>query len=145
MKTPRCSSSVKLQRTKLFFGLITIFLGIMISSTATAHSSTKPIFVGALPTIEIVPAFSIDTLIERLKSTKAIGLFTKLALKDDVEDLMENIRKADPKSDLSKSRSEFDGLVLKTLTLLDDKDPTLAEDIYVARDQIWQSIIEDKT
>ena len=139
-----CSSPVKFRRDTLIAMILVFLSGIMINTTSSAHCGTTPVYVGSLPAIEL-PAFNIETLIDRLKKTKAIGLFTKLALKGDVDDLLGDIQKVGTTNKLDNIRSQFDGLVLKTLTLLDDKDPTLAEDIYISREQIWQSIIEDKT
>ena len=89
--------------------------------------------------------FNLDILIARLKETDALGVFTKLALKGDVEEIIEMAHEYQSLAalpELQSAREQFDGLVLKTITLLNDKDPNLAADIYQARDLVWESILE---
>ena len=89
--------------------------------------------------------FNLDILITRLKETDALGVFTKLALKGDVEEIIEMAHEYQSLAALPKLQSvreRFDGLVLKTITLLNDKDPDLAADMYQARDLVWESILE---
>ena len=89
--------------------------------------------------------FNLDILIVRLKETDALGVFTKLALKGDVEEIIEmahEYKSLTALPELQSVREQFDGLVLKTITLLNDKDPDLAADMYQARDLVWQSILE---
>ena len=96
--------------------------------------------------------FNIDVLIERMKQTDAIGVISKLSLKNQVDDLLEqasDIKGKEPAADTSKQKSqlreEFEGLILKTVTLLNKgEDFTLAEDIYLAREELWKSIMENK-
>jgi len=89
-----------------------------------------------------------NELKERLRSTDAIGFFTKLAIRNDIVDLMDKIKKY-RKSSLLKSkmkeiRSSFDGLLLKIIALLRD-DPKLSRDLYVGRKSIWESLLEVKS
>lgn len=95
---------------------------------------------GAHPT-----PLDIDQLITRLKGTKAIGVLTKLALKGDVEKIVRQTAlhsKNQASQELSELRERFEGLVLKTIALLGEKDPILAQDIYQARHLVWQSMLE---
>ncbi|MGH8615094.1 MAG: hypothetical protein ACREYF_24495 [Gammaproteobacteria bacterium] len=89
--------------------------------------------------------FDLDMLTERLKQTSAIGVFTKLAINADATDLIDAVKKyrklAILQAKLAEIRSRFDGLVMKILALLED-DLQLARDIYVAREQIWSSLLE---
>jgi hypothetical protein len=76
---------------------------------------------------------------DRLKSTHAIGVFTKLSLKNQVDDLLAqfrafHVRKAPP---LSELRQRYDGLLLKVLSLLQDGDPSLAAEISGSREALW--------
>ncbi len=92
------------------------------------------------------PTFNFDGLIERLKQTDAIGTITKLVLKSDADDLLEyaaGYRRSKSPTQLSTLRARYDGLILKVVTLL-EKDPTLATDIYRAREQVWLHLLEDK-
>ena len=96
--------------------------------------------------------FNIDVLIERMKGTNAIGVISKLSLKNQVDDLLEqasDIKVKESAEDLSQRKSalreEFEGLILKTVALLNKgEDFTLAEDIYLAREELWKSIMENK-
>lgn len=84
---------------------------------------------------------------ERLKNTDAIGFFTKLAIRNDIVDLMDKIKKYRKKSllkiKMKEIRSSFDGLLLKIIALLRD-DPILSRDLYVGRESIWESLLEVK-
>ena len=96
--------------------------------------------------------FNIDTLIERMKQTSAIGVISKLSLKNKVDDLLEQaeeLKAEQSNSDNSQQklalREDFEGLILKTVALLNKgEDFTLAEDIYLAREELWKSIMENK-
>lgn len=94
------------------------------------------------------PVFDIDVLIERVKETDAVGVFTKLSLKNQIDDLLEHaaeVNQSPAPENVEKLRNEFEGLLLKTVTLLNNgEDYTLAEDIYLAREQLWKSIMENK-
>lgn len=94
---------------------------------------------------EPVSQVSMDQLIERLKNTDAIGFLTKLALRSDVMDLKDDVIRYRQEGKLSEYRaqlrSRFDGLVLKLMTLL-EKDPSLSQDIYVARESLWKNLLE---
>jgi hypothetical protein len=94
------------------------------------------------------PAISLDELIERLKNTEAIGLFTKLAIRSDVLDFKSSIDDYRKKGELERYvghlRDHFDGLVLKILALL-ERDPVLSKDIHHARESIWKSFLEAKS
>ena len=90
--------------------------------------------------------FDMDALIERLKASQAIGVFTKLALRSDALDLMDMVkayRRDNKRMKLDEIRARFDGLLLKVLALLDD-DPVLSGDISLAREGIWKSLLEVK-
>jgi len=91
--------------------------------------------------------FDMDVLIARVKKTDAIGVFSKLALRSDALDLMGMVKawqRHVKKLSLDDVRSQYDGLLLKILALLND-DPALSRDISMAREQIWQSLLEVKT
>ena len=108
------------------------------SATQDAQTATKP----------APPQLDIDTLIERLKQTSAIGVLTKLVLRSNVNDLIDEVKrykrsKATQKQ-LDRIKAHFNGLLLKVLALLDE-DPKLAQDIQCARDSLWHHLMEVKT
>ena len=109
--------------------------------------------VQAMPKVAAVPAapqlspapLDFKSLAARLRETKAIGVFTKLALKNEVDDLVDRFRayhKRQGTATLAELRRNYDMLLLKVLSLLQDSDPPLARDIVKSRAAIW-SILED--
>ena len=86
------------------------------------------------------PALDLAGLEQRLRDTHAIGVFTKLSLKNQVDDLLGAFRafhggRAQPP--LAELRQRYDLLLLKVLTLLQDGDPPLASAISASREAIW--------
>jgi hypothetical protein len=82
----------------------------------------------------------LTSLETRLKETKAIGVMTKIALKNQVDDLLNQFRAfyaGKLKTTLAELRRPYDLLVLKVLSLLQDSDPSLAEAIVASREAIW--------
>jgi hypothetical protein len=91
------------------------------------------------------PALDLNSLKERLKDTRAIGVFTKLSLKNQVDDLLGQLRAFHAKkaaTSLAELHQRYDLLLLKVLSLLQDGDPSLAAAISQSRDSIW-SILSD--
>jgi len=90
---------------------------------------------------------NLKILKQRLRKTAAIGFFTKLAIRNDLVDLIDKIKKYRKQSmlgeNLNEVRASFDGLLLKLIALLDD-DPDLSRDLYVGREMIWKSLLEEK-
>ena len=94
----------------------------------------------ALAKQEGPPPLDLKSLEARLRETKAIGVFTKLTLKNQVDDLLERFRsyyQGGVKSTLAELRRSYDLLVLKVLALLQDADPPLAVAIASSRESIW--------
>ena len=111
-------------------------------------SSVKP---GALPSTTPssekpgAPPLDLTALETRLKETKAIGVFTKITLKNQVDDLLNQFRahyQGRAQTTLVQLRQPYDRLLLKVLSLLQDGDPELARAIVTSRETIW-SILAD--
>jgi len=86
------------------------------------------------------PPLDIAALEQRLKETHAIGLFTKLSLKNQVDDLLAQFKahyRGNGAPPLSALRERYDLLMLKVLSLLQDGDPALAKTIGSSREAIW--------
>jgi hypothetical protein len=86
------------------------------------------------------PTLNLADLEQRLRETRAIGVFTKLSLKNQVDDLLKSFRALyrDPsKRPSAELRQRYDGLLLKVLSLLQDGDPPLAAAIASSREAIW--------
>src|SRR3970040_1363653 len=81
--------------------------------------------------------FDIKELVDRLRATKAIGFFTKLALKDQIDDLLGKFRcypAGTCDAPLPTLREEFNLLLMKVLSLLQDNDPDLFRTLAGGRD-----------
>src|SRR2546425_3501751 len=92
-----------------------------------------------------VPTLDLKSLEKRLRETKAIGVFTKLSLKNQVDDLLSQFRafhQGKGGSKLTELRQSYDLLMMKVLSLLQDSDPSLARDIVTSREALW-SLLAD--
>jgi len=72
-------------------------------------------------------------------------VFTKLSLKNQVDDLLEQFRtfhQGRGKAALAKLRQQYDLLLLKVLALLQDKDPALAREISTSREALWNLLAD---
>jgi hypothetical protein len=86
------------------------------------------------------PTLNLADLEQRLRDTHAIGVFTKLSLKNQVDDLLSAFRtlyKGPDKHPSAELRQRYDLLLLKVLSLLQDSDPSLASAISSSREAIW--------
>ena len=95
---------------------------------------------------EAPPPLDLKSLEQRLKETNAIGVMTKLSLKNQVDDLLEQFRdyyQGRLKTTLAELRRPYDLLLMKVLSLLQDGDPALAKAIYASREPIW-AILSDR-
>jgi hypothetical protein len=107
---------------------------------ATATATAKQESIAAPAAKPTAPPLNLTTLVERLKGTNAIGVLTKITLKNQVDDLLDEFRayyKGQLRTKLADLRRSYDMLVLKVLSLLQDSDPSLAAAIAASRDAIW--------
>jgi hypothetical protein len=83
----------------------------------------------------------------QLKETKAIGLFTKIALKNQVDDLLDQFRKyyqGRSQTNMMELRQSYNLLLLKVLSLLQNKDEKLATEVVSSREAIWDLLSDPK-
>ena len=83
----------------------------------------------------------------RLRQTKTIGVLTKLAVKNQADDLLEKFRAYHARqgtATLPELRKAYDTLLLKVLSLLQDSDPPLAHDIVQSRTAIWDILADPR-
>jgi hypothetical protein len=115
------------------------------NSAAPTAPETKPA-VAAAPSAPPKPApLDLNSLEQRLKDTRAIGVFTKLSLKNQVDDLLSELRdfhKGSAKMSQSVLRQKYDLLIIKVLSLLQDGDPPLAMAISSSREAIWGILMD---
>ena len=99
----------------------------------------------APPKPPAAPPLDLNALEKRLKDTQAIGVFTKLTLKNQVDDLLAQFEAhhgGANRTTLAELRQPYDLLIIKVLSLLQDRDARLANDIVQSREAIW-SILSD--
>jgi len=109
-----------------------------IPKSAATKTPTAP---AAAVTLDLV------ALEERLKATKAIGIFSKIALKNQVDDLMKQFRDHyDGKNSITMTelRRSYDLLMMKVLSLVQNHDQTLASAIASSRAAIWDLLADPK-
>ena len=114
-----------------------------------------PVLKGAAPIAPAVaasrvaaaaPALDLEALKARLRATKAIGVFTKLSLKNKVDDLMKQFTEhyQGSKPPLADLRLSYDLLMMKVLSLLQDSDQALAAEVVSSREAIWALLADEK-
>ncbi len=102
------------------------------------RSVTKEDSFSVTRTLE--PPLDVAGLKARLRDTHAIGAFTKLALKNQVDDLLKRFRahyQSGQKTGVALLQQPYDMLVLKVLCVVQDSDPSLARTISGSREAIW--------
>ena len=83
---------------------------------------------------------TLDLAAQERLSTKAIGVFTKLSLKNKVDDLLDHFREhyqGKPTPTMAELRQSYDLMMMKVLSLLQDDDQPLAASIVSSREAIW--------
>ncbi|MEO8465695.1 MAG: hypothetical protein ABI640_10175 [Gammaproteobacteria bacterium] len=84
-------------------------------------------------------------LTQRLRDTSAIGIFTKLSLKNQVDDLLAEFRgfyKGQAKVPLADLRQRYELLLLKVVSVLQDADQPLASAVASSREAIWKILAD---
>jgi len=107
---------------------------------AKAPAEPAPKKEAAVPPAPKPAALDVAALEKRLKDTSAIGVFTKLTLKNQVDELLGKFRayyKGELKTNLAQLRQPYDLLIIKVLSLLQDGDPALARAVADSREAIW--------
>ena len=105
------------------------------ATAATAAAAALPPSKAATP-----PPLDLKGLEQRLRDTRAIGLFTKLSLKNQVDDLLAQFKafhEGQSGVALGQLRQKYELLLMKVVTLLQDGDPALASAVSSSREAIW--------
>lgn len=87
----------------------------------------------------------IKQLTARLRASKAIGFFTKLALKNEIDDLLDKFRQYHGRigeASLEGLREQFNLLFLKVISLLQDNDLELFRILAGARETLWNKLAD---
>lgn len=109
-------------------------------SAAPAAPAPKKEAMATPPAKPAAPQLDLASLEQRLKDTEAIGIMTKLTLKNQVDELLgrfEAHHDGTNKASLNELRQPFDLLMMKVLSLLQDRDASLAGAIATSREAMW--------
>jgi hypothetical protein len=121
------------------------------TAAASAPIAPAPVAAGATASVPTPPPapstpkpqLDFKALEQRLRNTSAIGVFTKLSIKNQVDDLLKAFRgyhagRTPPTLDDLHQR--YDGLLLKVVSLVQNDDPDLASSISASRSAIWERL-----
>lgn len=115
----------------------------ILAASAAVTASSPP----AKPPVAAAPTLDLKSLEQRLRDTDAIGLFTKLSLKNQVDDLLAQFKafhQGQSRNTLEQLRQKYELLLMKVVTLLQDGDPALASAVLSSREAIWGILIDPK-
>lgn len=91
------------------------------------------------------PPLDLKGLEQRLRDTRAIGVFTKLSLKNQVDELLAQFKafhQGKPGVTVGQLRQKYELLLMKVVTLLQDGDPALASAVSSSREAIWDVLTD---
>jgi hypothetical protein len=94
------------------------------------------------------PTLGLAEIEQRLRDTHAIGVFAKLSLKNQIDDLLGQLRAYHLKQtsvSLPQLRQRYDALLQKVIGLLQSGDAPLAKDISSSREAIWSLLTNSTT
>jgi hypothetical protein len=118
-----------------------------VAKTTTAGEAPAKDAMPAAPAASTAPTLDLGSLEQRLKDTRAIGVFTKLSLKNQVDDLLSELRafhSGSSKTPQAELRQKYDTLIIKVLTLLQNGDPQLATAVASSREALWGILMDPK-
>lgn len=100
----------------------------------------------AAPAEEAAAVLDLESLETKLRETRALGVFTKLALKNDIDDFLADVRSFHERrvGELAQLRERFETLLMKVMNLLQDKERELAEEIARSREAIWSLLADPR-
>jgi len=97
------------------------------------------------PAEQATDTMDLDALKYGLRKSKAIGFFTKLELKSQVDKLMDDFdhyHRQDSGLSIDQLKDRFGLLLMKLLVLVQDGDPALHADIVNARAALWETLAD---
>jgi hypothetical protein len=121
---------------------------LLFTAGCTSGTSALPASEPQIVVTQAAPALDLKTLEERLRGTRAIGIFTKITLEDQVTDLLDRFReyyKGRATLTMRELRLSYDLMLMKVLSLLQDEDQTLASAIVSSRGAIWALLADPAT
>jgi hypothetical protein len=121
-----------------------------VPSSAAAAATAGAALQGSAssrPPAAAVAALDLNGLEQRLRDTHAIGVFTKLSLKNQVDDLLAQFKafhQGRSQLTLAQLRQKYEVLLLKVVSLLQDGDPALASAVSSSREALWNVLTDPK-
>jgi hypothetical protein len=125
------------------------------SAASTLHATQEPpataeqnVTAPPSPPTATAPALDLKALEQRLRDTHAIGVFTKLSLKNQVDDLLAQFKtfyRGQSQITLAQLRQKYEVLLMKAVSVLQDNDPQLASAISSSREAIWNVLADPKS
>ncbi len=88
---------------------------------------------------------AINELLERFNNTKAVGVFTKLSIKNNITRLNQSFgqyHQGKRPPTIEELRESYDLMVQEIMVLIQNKDPQLAKDLYGVRLLLWSYLAE---
>ena len=125
----------------------------VVTPRAPATLATPPASVAVAapaasrPPVAAARTLDLNGLEQRLRDTHAIGLFTKLSLKNQVDDLLAQFKafhQGQSGNTLEQLRQKYELLLMKVVSLLQDGDPALASAVLSSREAIWSILTDPK-
>jgi hypothetical protein len=127
--------------TAMLFSLITVSLGTSGAGQGTINKArTQCISVEQ----EII---DFESLEKQVRETKAMGAIAKIKLSNDINKLLAELKAFHAgKSSLTleQQREQYDLLYMKIVTLVQEKDPELYNQLCNAWDPIWAELQDEK-
>jgi hypothetical protein len=122
----------------------------VVASTAPAtreFEDAPGLFPSSVASRTSAETLDFSSLATRLRKTKALSLLTKVTVKNESEDLLEEFRAYHTQhgiTTLADLRRSYDLLFHKLHSLLQDADPPLARDIDRSRAAIWELLADPR-
>jgi hypothetical protein len=118
------------------------------AAPATREFEPAPSLIPSLVTSPTsAETLDFSSLVTRLRRTKAINLRTKVVVKNESNDLLEQFRAYHTQTGettLADLQRSYDSLFRKLHSLLEDADPPLARDIDRSRAAIWEFLADPR-
>ena len=130
---------------ELLFVIIALVLIAVSSSVNAGNSESKSISRSQCTSVqqEIV---DFETLEKKIRKTNAIGVMAKLKLSSDIKKLLADIKAfhaGNTTLTLEQQREQYDLLYMKVVSLVQEKDPELYNQLCSAWDPVWVALQDE--
>ncbi len=116
---------------------------------AAAASPRKPaqptVATAVAPQAAVEASLDVAALKARLRDTTAMGVLAKLALRNEMDDLLNRFRAlhdGGQSAGVASLRPSFDSLLARLLSEVQEGDPSLARTISASREAIWRLLAD---